>query len=282
MIIHSADNLKIRLPVPRRIVSLVPSQTELLYDLGFDEEIVGITKFCVIPKDKYHRKTWVGGTKQVKADIVRSLNPDLILGNMEENVKEQIEALEDIAPIYISDVANLQDALVMISDVGLITGKFPQAQEFITEIRERFRELDHAIHGGPAPNHGVKLAANQTEAPIPTAYFIWRNPWMSVGGDTFINDMMARAGFENVFQDKNRYPIISPEDLAASGAKLILLSSEPFPFKENHMAEFKEALSDARVLLVDGEMFSWYGSRLLHSPGYFRNLQHNILDINRI
>jgi ABC-type Fe3+-hydroxamate transport system substrate-binding protein len=276
MIIHSADNLKIRLPVPRRIVSLVPSQTELLYDLGFDEEIVGITKYCVIPRDKYHRKTWVGGTKQIKADIVRDLRPDLILGNKEENVKEQIEALEDIAPIYISDVGNLQDALVMISDVGLITGKFPQAQEIISDIRERFRELDHAIHGGPAPNHGVKLAAMEAEAPIPTAYFIWRNPWMSLGGDTFINDMMSRAGFENVFRDKTRYPTITPEDLAASGAKLILLSSEPFPFKESHMAEFQEALPGVRVLLVDGEMFSWYGSRLLHSPGYFLTLRSKV------
>jgi ABC-type Fe3+-hydroxamate transport system substrate-binding protein len=255
MIIHSTDNLKIRLPVPRRIVSLVPSQTELLYDLGFDEEVVGITKFCVLPRDKYHRKTWVGGTKNLKPDIIRGLSPELIVGNKEENIKEQVEALEDIAPVYVSDVSNLQDALVMISDMGLLTGKFHQAQEIITDIRDAFQELETAV------------------SLIPTAYFIWRNPWMTVGGDTFINDMMTRAGFDNVFKNKTRYPTITPEELSDSGAKLVFLSSEPYPFKENHMAEFQEVLPQAGIHLVDGEMFSWYGSRLLHSPGYFLTLR---------
>ncbi len=272
MIIHSTDNLKIRLPVPRRIVSLVPSQTELLYDLGFDEEIVGITKFCVLPRDKYHRKTWVGGTKHLKPDIIRGLQPELILGNKEENVKEQVEALEDLSPIYVSDVSNLQDALAMISDIGLLTGKFHQAQEIIAGIREAFRELEAAVHIRPAANASIETAG----ALIPTAYFIWRNPWMTVGGDTFINDMMTRAGFDNVFKNKTRYPTISPQELAESGVKLIFLSSEPYSFKEHHMAEFQEVLPRAGIHLVDGEMFSWYGSRLMHSPGYFLTLRSKV------
>lgn len=243
---------------PHRIVSLVPSQTELLCDLGLSEEVVGITKFCVHPPEWFRSKTRVGGTKNIRPDIIRELKPDLIIANREENVKEQVEALMELAPVYVSDISDLPGALEMIGQVGQLTGRHAQATGLIAAIQKGFEEL-------------------QPPAPIPCAYFIWKNPWMVAGGDTFINDMLERAGFINVFRHMNRYPAVDMETLAASGCRQVLLSSEPYPFKEKHLEAFREILPHAGVSLVDGEMFSWYGSRLQYAPAYFRGLKGNVL-----
>lgn len=239
--------------VPQRIVSLVPSQTELLYDLGLRDELVGITKFCVHPERWFRTKIRVGGTKQVHADKVAALKPDLIIANKEENVKEQIEALAQIAPVWISDIKQLNDALVMIRSVGRLVDKENRAEELAATIARDFNRL---LSGKPAR----------------VAYGIWRNPWMWAGGDTFISDMIKRAGWTNVLENVPRYPEISLESLAAYNPEIVLLSSEPYPFKDQHIAEINTIIAAAKVLLVDGELFSWYGSRLLHSASYLNSL----------
>lgn len=236
---------------PRRIVSLVPSQTELLYDLG--ASVVGITKFCIHPDEWFRTKTRIGGTKQLHLDIIRSLSPDLIIANKEENDSAQVKALMEEFPVWVSDIHTLADALDMIKSVGEIIGNSGQALLLNTRITENFREIEG-------------------RRDIPTAYFIWRDPWMVAGGDTFIHEMMKVCGFENVFAGIDRYPVVTMEQLKETGAQLVLLSSEPYPFKEKHIAEIQLILPAAKVLLVDGEMYSWYGSRLLHAPAYFRSI----------
>jgi len=242
--------------MPKRIVSLVPSQTELLADLGLEAETVGITKFCIHPEAWFRSKTRVGGTKTVAIEKVRSLAPDLIIANKEENVQEQVEALCDIAPVWMSDINDLDAALDMIRSIGHITGRAEQAGSIANEIESRFAALDqHISHTNTA-----------------TLYLIWRQPWMSIGQDTFIHHIMHRAGLQNVCSALSRYPELSNEDIIRLDPALVLLSSEPYPFKEKHIAELQALLPNARILLADGEMFSWYGSRLLQTPLYLRTV----------
>lgn len=242
---------------PRRIISLVPSQTELLYALGLEEEVVGITKFCIHPASWFRHKTRVGGTKDIREDIIRSLQPDLIIANKEENQRQQIEQLFPHYPVWISDVTCLEDALKMIKALGTLTGKAPAAEALADEISRRFETVEPC-------------------KPLRTAYFIWRDPWMVTGGDTFIQHMLEQCGFINIFRDRDRYPAIQLEELAQKGCELVLLSSEPYPFRDKHIAGIRSVLPTATIRLVDGEMFSWYGSRLLESPGYFRQLLHGL------
>jgi ABC-type Fe3+-hydroxamate transport system substrate-binding protein len=239
---------------PKRIVSLVPSQTELLYDLGLESEVVGITKFCVHPESWFRTKTRVGGTKQLNLDKIRELQPDLVIANKEENLKEQIDELTKEFPVWISDIKSIDEGLQMISAIGSLVDKEEQANSLVNDIASGFEMLQKATD--------VKRVA----------YFIWRGPWMSVGGDTFISNMIQTIGWKNALSDMERYPEISLEEAAAHKPDIVLLSSEPFPFKEKHIAELKSAIPEAEVLLVDGEMFSWYGSRMLKAIPYFSEL----------
>jgi ABC-type Fe3+-hydroxamate transport system substrate-binding protein len=243
---------------PQRIVSLVPSQTELLADLGLETEVIGITKFCIHPDNWFRNKKRVGGTKQVKRDIIHQLQPDLIIANKEENVKEQIEGLAKQYPVWISDINNLADALLMIREIGSITGKEIAAEHIVTQINDKFSSLT-------APGYRPK-----------TCYLIWKDPYMTVGSDTFIHSMLQTAGFENIFSDQKRYPEISINDLKNDTCEVLLLSSEPFPFKQKHIDELQQQLPHTQIILVDGEMFSWYGSRLLKAPSYFAELRNQL------
>ncbi|MBK9568994.1 MAG: ABC transporter substrate-binding protein [Chitinophagaceae bacterium] len=248
--------------IPKRIVSLVPSQTELLADLGLSPEVVGITRFCIHPVAWSGTKTIVGGTKQVKMDVINMLQPDLIIANKEENVKEQVEALEKQFPVWVSDVNKLPDACEMIGQIGLMTNKENAADELISRIKEKFAQ---------------RAAAIKKDSILPAAYFIWQNPYMLTGGDTFINSMMDAAGFKNIFADRSRYPIATVEEIRTCNPELLLLSSEPFPFAEKHIYRLQQLFPAAKIILVDGEMFSWYGSRLQYAPAYFARLQEQIL-----
>ncbi len=243
---------------PQRIISLVPSQTELLYDLGLNEEVIGITKFCIHPNKWFRSKTKAGGTKQIKMDIIHQLKPDLIIANKEENEKEQIEELEKCYPVWISDINNLYDTYEMIKQIGIITGKQQSANEIILQVKEGFAKL-------PTPDSRLR-----------TAYLIWQNPYMTVGGDTFINSMLEIAGLQNIYADKTRYPEITIDELRAANCQLLLLSSEPYPFKQKHINELQILMPNTKIVLADGEMFSWYGSRLLKAPAYFNQLQEQI------
>lgn len=243
---------------PQRIISLVPSLTELLFDLGLDNEVAGITKFCVHPQEWFRNKTRVGGTKNVNIEKVKSLQPDLIIANKEENVKEQVELLETIAPVWISDINNVASALEMIENMGEITAATHQSTFIKKKIEENFSLLQ------------------VSNTKLKTAYLIWREPYMTVGGDTFIHDMMSKCGFENVFAGMTRYPAIELTELSSANCQLVLLSSEPYPFKEKHIDEIKKYLPDTAIILVNGEMFSWYGSRMLHAADYFKKLAIDI------
>jgi ABC-type Fe3+-hydroxamate transport system substrate-binding protein len=236
--------------LPSRIVSLVPSQTELLYDLGLDESIVGITKFCCHPTNWKFKKTKIGGTKAVDIEKIRRLQPDLIIGNKEENTLEDIAILETITPVWISDVTTIDDELSLIVDLGELLGKQAKANQLVQEINTAFDQL-------------VKI-----EPPLKVAYFIWHSPDFIAGKATFIDSMLTACGFENVSQE-TRYPEWNDE---FETPELILLSSEPYPFKEKHVAKFQENFPTAKIMFVDGEYFSWYGSRLRFAPDYFQQL----------
>jgi ABC-type Fe3+-hydroxamate transport system substrate-binding protein len=253
--------------MPGRIISLVPSQTELLYHLGLDKEVIGITKFCIHPKDWFKNKTRVGGTKTANIEKIKSLLPDLIIANKEENVKEQVEALSEIAPVYVSDITKLEDALDMIMQIGKLVNAEERASEIAEGIRVRFEDLETFILTNQPANFSTKLN---------TAYLIWKDPYMAAGGDTFIHDMLRRCGFNNILSDQQRYPIVSISKLPTLKCDLLLLSSEPYPFKQKHINELQQQLRGTKILLVDGEMFSWYGSRLLQAPAYFRDLLKQI------
>jgi ABC-type Fe3+-hydroxamate transport system substrate-binding protein len=264
--------------VPRRIISLVPSQTELLYSLGLEDSVVGITRFCVHPDSWFHEKSRIGGTKAVDFTRVDALQPDLIIANKEENERPQVEALAERYPVWTSDVKTLVDALAMIHSIGAITGTAAIANDLADEIARRFTLLETAVTETThrSASASASLTARPTAEITRVAYLIWRNPWMAAGGDTFIHQMLTHAGFTNVFADHTRYPEIDLSHLA--GAQLtILLSSEPYPFRERHIHEIKETLPLARVEPVDGEFFSWYGSRLLLAPAYFQQLREQLV-----
>jgi ABC-type Fe3+-hydroxamate transport system substrate-binding protein len=246
---------------PKKIISVVPSQTELLFDLGLNDEVIGITKFCIHPDNWFRNKERIGGTKKLNIEKIISLNPDLIIANKEENTKEDIENLKKYFPVWISNIYTLEDALQMIHLIGEITHTQLKAKNIIETIEREFASLREEL---------------QNKKTIRTAYFIWYKPMMTVGHDTFINYMLQQANFENMFKSKDRYPEISEEELQAMNPELILLSSEPFPFNEKHVNYFKTICPNAQIMLVDGEMFSWYGSRLIHSAKYFKQLREEI------
>lgn len=247
--------------LPKRIISLVPSQTELLFYLGLNKEVVGITKFCIHPTEQFKSKTKIGGTKNFHFDSIQNLNPDLIIGNKEENQKDHIEKLQNQYPLWMSDIKTLDDAYDMILELGKMVGKEEKAIELVDQLKVNFNTLDRAISKNSRPK---------------IAYLIWNNPMMIAGNNTFINHMIDKAGFQNVFTDLDRYPSISSDQLKNSQPDYVFLSSEPFPFKEKHVQEIQEICPTAKIVLVDGELFSWYGNRLLISASYFLNL-HNQL-----
>lgn len=242
---------------PKRIVSLVPSQTEMLHDLGLEDHIVGITKFCIHPKHYKKSKTIVGGTKQVHYDKIKALKPDVILCNKEENTKEIVSELEKIAPVHVSDIFTVNDALELFTQYGKLFAIETTANAFVDKIKGKQKTF-------------LKLIKNTP--PKKVAYFIWRNPWMVAASNTIVNHLLELNNFENCFAAKMRYPEVSLEMLKQQNPEIVLLSSEPYPFKEKHIAEIQKVVPNAKVLLVDGEMFSWYGTHLLQAFDYYQKL----------
>jgi ABC-type Fe3+-hydroxamate transport system substrate-binding protein len=232
----------------------VPSQTELLADLGLGDRVVGITKFCIHPEEWRKTKAIVGGTKNFDFDMIRSLNPDLIIGNKEENYQEGIEELQKHFPVWMSDIVTIDDACQMILSIGDITDASEKASALIERIKNEFKSV-------------VRLE------PQSTLYLIWKNPWMGAASGTFIDEMLKLSGLRNCLKSKTRYPELTSDEIGQLNPELILLSSEPYPFKEKHMEELQMLCPTSKILLVDGEMFSWYGSRLLKFPTYLEDLR---------
>lgn len=246
---------------PKRIVSLVPSQTELLFDLGLDAEVVGLTKFCVHPIDKFARCVKVGGTKKLNIDLIKDLKPDLIIGNKEENSQRDMEELSVLFPVWMSDIYNLEDAKRTILQIGELVDRQPEASYLIHLISAGFSDLQTL-----ALERGIDKKV---------AYLIWKKPYMAAGINTFINDILALNGMTNVIKS-TRYPELDLNELLSLKPDLVFLSSEPYPFSDSHVQEIQTLLPDTKVMLVDGEMFSWYGSRLVKAVQYFFEFQKQI------
>lgn len=240
---------------PQRIISLVPSQTELLCDLGLESSLVGITRFCVHPTYLRKEKQRVGGTKRVSLKKVKELQPDIILCNKEENTPEMVAELEQIAPVHVSDISGIPETLQLIRDYGKIFNVVSEAQNLIRKLSRELQEFENFVADRPYKQ---------------VLYFIWKEPYMVAGNDTFINKMLQLNHLENVV-GQNRYPELSLAEIEQMNPELILLSSEPYPFTEKDMEEFERF--SGKVVVVDGEAFSWYGSRLLKSLDYFKELK---------
>lgn len=249
--------------IPKRIISLVPSQTELLCDMGLESELVGVTKYCVHPFYIKQTKDIVGGTKSVKFDIIKKLKPDIILCNKEENTKKIVDQCKKIAQVHISDIFTIDDTLQLIKQYGELFNKRIEASKIIQKINFKKNDFSEFIKQYP-----------QKKA----AYFIWRNPWMAVGNNTFINHLLKLNNFNNIYKNKNRYPEVSIKKIRLEGnPELVFLPSEPYPFKEEHAFELGRFTHHAKTVFVNGEMFSWYGSRLLKAFDYFKELHKKLV-----
>ncbi len=241
---------------PQRIISLVPSITELLFDLGLADRIVGRTKFCILPDPEVKSVIIVGGTKQLHFDVIDSLKPDLIIGNKEENTKEDIEWLEKIYPVWMSNVEKWDDMLDLIEKIGILTGQASESSQIIAQF-----EL---LYG--------KWWEFFADKQINVAYLIWRNPFMTVGSETFIHNFLKFLGIKNAFGHLQRYPEINADSALTGNVSHVFLSSEPYPFSEKHIPEVQTIFPQASIIIVDGMFFSWYGSRLLHMKKYLYEL----------
>ncbi len=248
---------------PQRIISLVPSQSELLWYLGLQKELVGITKFCIHPNEMFRSVTRVGGTKEINFEVIKKLQPDLIIANKEENEQEQIEELCKYYSVWISAIYNLNDSYTMMLAVGEITNRKAEAEKLVAELKDKdaqFKSKKLKVKNGGS-----------------VAYLIWKNPYMAAGQNTFINYLLGECGLSNVFtNEKSRYPEVATQMLIDKNPDFIFLSSEPYPFKDKHIEELKAHLPNAKIVLVDGEMFSWYGNRLLYAFDYFEELLKKI------
>ncbi len=245
--------------IPKRIVSLVPSQTELLFDLGLEDSVIGITKFCVHPIHFKKTKQVVGGTKQINLDKIKVLNPDIILCNKEENTEAIVKACQDICPVHVSDIITIDDCLDMITQYGQIFEKKVVAQQLNNTIASNLKQFQEFIKDKPT---------------LKVAYFIWKKPWMVAANGTFINHLLQINKLENSYANQNRYPEVDIVKLKEdNNLDVILLSSEPYPFTETHIQEIKSITNQTKTILVDGEYFSWYGSRLSDAFIYFKKLR---------
>ena len=239
---------------PLKVISLVPSITEMLYALGV--EPVAQTIFCIHPADKFKDAAKIGGTKKLKISEILDLNPDLVIANKEENLKEEIEPIAQKVPTYISDIGTISEAERMIEDIGLILDCENKASALIKSIRNNRQD-----RAGFEPRSYL--------------YLIWREPYFVTGSDTFITDMLNEVGLVNAFNE-DRYKEISMEDMRRIEPDYVFLSSEPYPFKIIHVNELQPMLPDSKVVLIDGEMVSWYGSRIPDGLKYLKEFRANL------
>ncbi len=247
---------------PQRIISLVPSQTELLFDLGLESRIVGITKYCVHPFHFLSTKKIVGGTKKVEISVIKELKPDIIVGNKEENTLEMVQELRKICPVWVTDVKALEDNAQMITDFGRIFNCRTEAQKWNDKIVFALADFNKFIKDKESKK---------------VAYFIWKNPYRVAGAANFINALLKLNHFVNIYEDRVRYPEIELKKIRIEGdPDLVFLPSEPYPFKEEDAFEIGRFTHHAKTIYVDGAMFSWYGSRLLKAFEYFKALHNRI------
>lgn len=257
---HLYNEISIDLP-PQRIISFVPSITETLYALDLQDQIVGRTKFCIHPASKVKSADIIGGTKTIDIEKVRALKPDLILANKEENTQDAVAIIQKEFPVFVTDIKTYHEGVKLIKELGILCEKLPESKHITHQIAK----------------HGSQLFPMQHRTST-AIYLIWNEPIMTVGGDTYIHDMMEKCGFENLYGKERRYPTISLQDIKDLDPEYILLSSEPFPYKEKHKAQFKEAGIQSKAILVNGEMFSWYGHKIIQALPYFKEMRNTFLE----
>jgi ABC-type Fe3+-hydroxamate transport system substrate-binding protein len=244
---------------PKTVVSLVPSLTELLFDLNI--EVIGRTRFCKYPEEKIKNVNIIGGTKDIDLEKIINLNPDLVLANKEENDKKQVLELANDCPVFVSDIKTYEDALDFILELGIIFDRKKESETIVKDIILSFSKLQ-----------------NETITRKKAIYLIWQQPYMTINKHTFIHSMLELIGFENVFADKEKeYPALTEAEIAESGADIVLLSTEPYHFKEKHIAVLKQLLPKAVFKIIDSELITWYGSRMLKSGNYLHSLQNELL-----
>ena len=238
----------------RRIVSLIPSITEILFAIGAGDRVVGCTIYCSQPPEGVATKVRVGGEKNPKLELIRDLGADLVIANIEENVREHVETLRAWGiPVHVTYPRTVADGIRLVGELGALLEAGPRARELEAELQARY-DLVRAVAAGRRPRRVL--------CPI------WRRPYMTINRDTYIHDMLAVAGGENVFADRTkRYPEITLDEVATSGAEVILLPDEPYRFRRAHQADFAPyadlpAVRDGRIHLVDGKLLSWYGPRI--------------------
>jgi ABC-type Fe3+-hydroxamate transport system substrate-binding protein len=244
-----------------RIVSLCPSLTELVFDLGRGAELVGITEYCVHPAEAVGAIETVGGTKTPDVARIASLRPDWVLLNEEENRREDAEALQAAGVrCHVTFPKDSLETAEMVRAIGTALEASGEAEPIAQDIEGRTRRVRSAAHGQPE---------------VSWAYLIWRKPWMSVNGDTFAHALLAQAGSRNVFAEREpRYHEITPADLTQADPDLVLLCTEPFPFEDKHADELADltGLARARFVIADGEYLSWHGSRTPDGIDYAEGL----------
>ena len=236
-----------------RVISLVPSITEFLFDLGMDEEVVGLTKFCIHPNEKWQQLPRVGGTKTVNHARVAALKPDLIIANKEENTREDVERLREHYTVLLTEVYTVEDAFAMMLELGDRVNRQKEATVLVDQVRREWEAARNLANGERV------------------VYAIWNDPFMVAGTHTYIHSVLEWFGWTNAIETA-RYPEMPLAELVNCAPDQLMLSSEPFPFAVKHMEQFKAILPASRVDRVDGECFSWYGSRMLHTPNYVRKL----------
>ncbi len=239
---------------PRRIVSLVPSITETLCGLGLADALVGITVYCVEPPEVVRGKTRIGGEKNPDLEKIRRLEPDLVIANIEENLRDHVDTLRSWAiPVWVTYPRTVAEGIQLIADLGDVTGTGARATAMLREITPLYERV-------------ASVAARRP--PVAVFYPIWRGPYMTINRDTYIHDMLRVCGGRNVFADRaERYPTVTLDEAAAARPAVILLPDEPFRFRRAHVADFTgytevPAVRDGRIHLVDGKPFSWHGPRI--------------------
>jgi ABC-type Fe3+-hydroxamate transport system substrate-binding protein len=235
-----------------RIVSLVPSLTEALFAFGAGEKVVGRTRYCLWPPRAVGKVPTVGGTKKVDVRRVLELEPDLIVAVREENSRENVERLEEAGvPVFVGAPESVEGAIALLRELAERVGA-PRSEAVLGPIGRVYGRLR-------------KDAGGTRQVFVP----IWKNPYMSVGSDTYVHDVLRTCGGENVFGGSTRYPVVTPEEVEAAQPEVVLLPDEPYPFSAEDLEEFYEldipAAHSDRIHLVDGKLLTWYGPRMASS-----------------
>jgi len=242
------------------IISLVPSLTELLFFLKMDEQVKGITNFCVHPSDKLSDKVIVGSPLHVDYEKIEQINPDIIIAGKSENNKNNIEKIAEKYPVWVSDVRSIEDACKMIEKIGMICNQSDLSYNITKNISVGFDSL-----------------ADKTK--IKVCYLVWEKPFMVAGNNNYINDILKKTGLINVFEHKEGYAKVTAKEMQECQADFVLLPSEPYKFDNSHISTYKNLINKATVLLVDGQLFSWYGNRMLLAINYLKNMKKLMLSI---